>query len=1263
MIKKDEFNDLKITNQDGDERFNEDVFRVPENEDLGKEIADEANEEFKVEEYEEHKFEENNGKNLENNQDLDQSSNADMSSTTSSTAGASSSAAASSAAASSAGAIVSSVASVAVAATLVVGVVALPIIPSFDVSLAKATNNSLSFVLSTNLEETEHIMTYLEGPDYNQEQPYRDYLLFEGLMPESKYNLSIFVDEEEKFSASYFTNNVEDMHNIFIEVYDQNETGFSFAYFAEGRDQQYADAFYNIKVIDRKGDLVFADDTSLPHNEYRVDKNVDATIFIYVSGVVEAAQEVIKFIPAGEVDYNNVEWFWAEDGESCYAEAIPSDKGAQPFSTNCDIETIERVEPTCEEDGFVVKKASFTDPNGQIHANEKEFILPATDHDYGVPEYEWNEDYTACVAIAVCRNNPEHKLVEQAQISYQILEQPSCDSTGLGLYTATFENEIFSSQEKEITIPKLDHVYGEVEYTWSEDYSSCTATRTCSLCEEEDSETVQTSINVISEPTCSEKGLVVYTANFTNAAFESQSMEIETDTIPHTFAEPVYAWNEDHSECTASRECVECEFVESEEGAVSVDVLEEATCEEDGHIKYTATFTNPVFEEQIVEEYPSAHGHVYGEPEYEWGDEYLTCTATRVCIYNENHVESETVETYIESETESDCMTAGHITYAALFDNDAFESQSIQIDKPLGEHEYGEVEYTWSEDYHKCTAKHTCIVCNHEESDTVDASYMEIIAPTCEQYGTAMSNALFNNPAFEEQQIEFNVDPLGHNYGDPEYTWSEDHSECTARVVCGNNSSHVISENVLSTYTVIEEPTEETAGSAKYIAEFDNDLFETQVYEITLDPIVNSIQIDNFDGFESDNYSISNIDVSVSNTSLTMAMRGTHYNEYGLEINSTNSNESAFIATITPTSAPIKAIAVYTGIASASSPIGVEFSNTNSLGEGIFNCAYKELARGGFAYWYTESDDINYFAITSGFGSSILIDKIVIYYKDPILDIDETNGTATFGLYPSEIVTDDDTISILNSLYDESIDPTTGCYCYNGELYCKNETAEPSSFDFNNGISISDQVIYWFAYKPVTWKIIDSGPGTYTLLSQNIIDGTVFFADGSSDYTYEGVTVYPNNYRLSFARDYLTQRLYEVLFAYCNQSYIIPTEIDPAEGNFSYALKQVDEYSTVIEDEMIYLPSYYDLYGRYSSINGSSARMSGTTDFAIMKGVNATSMTIPGVGKAMVGDYFTSSTGTDAHYNVSYINYNGYTYNAKAYEGIYGLKPIIRIHV
>ncbi len=103
---------------------------------------------------------------------------------------------------------------------------------------------------------------------------------------------------------------------------------------------------------------------------------------------------------------------------------------------------------------------------------------------------------------------------------------------------------------------------------------------------------------------------------------------------------------------------------------------------------------------------------------------------------------------------------------------------------------------------------------------TEDGSYDEVVY--CTVCGEELSRETVTIPA------------TGHDWGTPTYEWAEDNSTVTATRVCANDASHVETETVATTYTVVTEPTVEAEGLGRYTAVFENEAFETQIREVVL---------------------------------------------------------------------------------------------------------------------------------------------------------------------------------------------------------------------------------------------------------------------------------------------------------------------------------------------------------------------------------------------------------------------------------------------
>ena len=138
--------------------------------------------------------------------------------------------------------------------------------------------------------------------------------------------------------------------------------------------------------------------------------------------------------------------------------------------------------------------------------------------------------------------------------------------------------------------------------------------------------------------------------------------------------------------------------------------------------------------------------------------------------------------------------------------------------------------YVWSEDNTSVTAtrasRHNA---SYTETETV-ATAAEITVPAaCETIGTTKYTATFANPAFAAQtKTVQDIPPLGHDWDEPAYEWSEDNKTVTATRICRRDASHTETETVVTTSEITTQATCEGMGKTTYTAVFENTGFETQ---------------------------------------------------------------------------------------------------------------------------------------------------------------------------------------------------------------------------------------------------------------------------------------------------------------------------------------------------------------------------------------------------------------------------------------------------
>ena len=407
------------------------------------------------------------------------------------------------------------------------------------------------------------------------------------------------------------------------------------------------------------------------------------------------------------------------------------------------------------------------------------------------PVYTWtptDSGYT-CKAVRECKdpeNGKKHYREETAKVEAKTTKQATCEEDGEIVYTATFENKtetdkkddakaedtkkadakaaesgLFKTQTQAVKINALGHKYGEVTYTWNQTDNgyTCTASRVCENdSSHSETETVEASMEVTKAPTCEEEGEEVYTAVFTNEAFETQTQTVKTGALGHHFGDVSYEWTKTDKgyTCTASAVCDVDSYTATETVEAAAEVTKAPTCEEKGEETYTAVFTNPAFETQTQTVEIGALGHLYGEASYKWTktDKGYTCTATRICQNDNTHVDKEAVAAAVEVAKAATCEEKGEETYTAVFTNKAFKTQTKTVETDALGHLYGEVSYKWTKEDkgYSCTASRVCENDkNHVEKETVTAAYKVITKATSDKAGEGLYTAAFKNAAFEEQ--------------------------------------------------------------------------------------------------------------------------------------------------------------------------------------------------------------------------------------------------------------------------------------------------------------------------------------------------------------------------------------------------------------------------------------------------------------------------------------------------------------------------------
>ena len=225
------------------------------------------------------------------------------------------------------------------------------------------------------------------------------------------------------------------------------------------------------------------------------------------------------------------------------------------------------------------------------------------------------------------------------------------------------------------------------------------------------------------------------------------------------------------------------------------------------------------------------------EKKYDWEKkpDGWYCTGHAKCGYCGYEIAETVKATSVDTAT---CTEKGTRTYTATFSHKCFKPQTKTEEIAALGHDWGEPEYSWAEKDGGwcCTAKRVCKRdASHVEEETVQASAKNTPA-TCTGAGEDVYTATFSNEAFKAQTKTEALDPLGHDWGEPVYTWAEKDGDwyCTAKRTCKRDASHVEKETVKVTVEHAIKSTCDVPGKDIYTATFSNEAFKTQTKTVIL---------------------------------------------------------------------------------------------------------------------------------------------------------------------------------------------------------------------------------------------------------------------------------------------------------------------------------------------------------------------------------------------------------------------------------------------
>ena len=211
-------------------------------------------------------------------------------------------------------------------------------------------------------------------------------------------------------------------------------------------------------------------------------------------------------------------WAWADDHMTATATFTCGHCETEHVETAA--ATVATVNATCTANGTTTYTAKVT-YNGREYTEDYTETIPALEHDWVFVGFTWTEitdGYTA-VANYVCGHDNTHTRTETAAVTSETTPA-TCEAAGQIVYTASYDGHI---DTKTVTIPAPGHDWDAPAYEWIQEGADwkCTATRVCKRDNDHSESETVTAVRTESGNTA------IYTAAFTNSAFETQTKEVE----------------------------------------------------------------------------------------------------------------------------------------------------------------------------------------------------------------------------------------------------------------------------------------------------------------------------------------------------------------------------------------------------------------------------------------------------------------------------------------------------------------------------------------------------------------------------------------------------------------------------------------------------------------------------------------------------------------------------------------------------------------
>jgi len=470
------------------------------------------------------------------------------------------------------------------------------------------------------------------------------------------------------------------------------------------------------------------------------------------------------------------EWVW-NGYESAKAKFTCVYGNSHEIDINALIKT-ERVEPTCEEEGKILYIATAI-YGGKSYTDVKIEKIPAAGHSYELSEWIWN-GYGKAEAKFVCANDNGHIKTVEAEIT----AKSDADGSEYERIIHTAKAEYGGKTYTDVKIENLsgsEHSFVFSDWVWN-GYETAKAKFTCV---NDGSHEIGINADIKTErmePTCEEKGKIVYiaTATFDGKNYTDVKSE-EIAEIGHSYNFSEWVWS--------GYQSASAKFVCANDNRHIKTVAATVTARTEPDIViHTATvvYGGQVYTEEKTE---NLTGTDYSYVFSEWIWDGSRAQAKFVCVDDDKREiiinAAITTETVLPT-----CEGKGKYVYIAKATYDEKSYTDVKINEIAAKgHSYYFSEWIW-DGYSKAEAE---FVCRYDSSHIVkvEGEITETITePDCTHGGT-----VFYTATAEYRGLTYTsgkqrpLSPIGHNYEVSEWVW-DGYKRAEAKLTCVNDESH-----------------------------------------------------------------------------------------------------------------------------------------------------------------------------------------------------------------------------------------------------------------------------------------------------------------------------------------------------------------------------------------------------------------------------------------------------------------------------------------